>query len=127
MLKQQQFMVAALLVLAVGAPAAEAQSPAQKAAPAAIPAAAAAATDAASEARRIENDQKLARAAAEEERRAAAIRAYEQEQAEQQKRLAREKEARDAQRARAVHEGQCQFKPVMTDEDIARCRAVYKN
>jgi hypothetical protein len=61
-----------------------------------------------------------------EEARAAAIAAYAQEVAERQKRLAREKAERDAQRARLAHESQCQFKPVMTEDDIARCRAIYK-
>jgi hypothetical protein len=118
---KQQFMLAALLVLAFGVSASHAQSPAQKAAPATGPAAAEA------EARRIENDQKLARAAAQEEKRLAAVKAYEREQAELEKRLAREKQERDAVRARAVAESQCQFKPVMSDEDIARCRAIYRN
>jgi hypothetical protein len=119
--KQQQFMFAALLALAAAAPHAKAQSAAQDAAPAAIRAP----TDV--EARRKENDEKLARAAAEEEKRLAAIKAYEREQAEQEKRLAREKAERDAQRARAAAESQCQFKPVMSDEDIALCRAIYRN
>jgi hypothetical protein len=115
---KQQLIIAALLSLAFAAPGSQAQSTAQKAVPAA---------DAASEARRIENDQKLARAAAEEEKRLAAVRAYEREQAELEKRLAREKQEREALRARALLETQCQFKPVMSDEDIARCRAVYRN
>jgi hypothetical protein len=127
MLKRQQFMIAALLALALGTPASKAQTPAQKAAPAAVPAAAAAAPDPGIEARRKENAEKLARAVAEEERRAAAIKAYEQEQAEQQTRLAREKEVRDAHRARATYESQCEFKAVMSDEDIARCRSVFRN
>jgi hypothetical protein len=124
--KQQHFMIAGLLVLAFGLPAARAQSPAQNPAPAATPAAVAAAAESA-EARRKENEEKLARAVADEEKRAAAIRAYEQEQAERQKQLAKEKEARDALRARAVYESQCQFKAVMTDEEIDRCRSVYRN
>jgi hypothetical protein len=119
--KRQQFMFAALLALAAAAPHSKAQSAAQNAAPAATPAA----TDV--EARRKENDEKLARAAAEEEKRLAAIKVYEREQAEREKQFAREKAERDAQRARAALESQCQFKPVMTDEDIARCRALYRN
>jgi hypothetical protein len=79
------------------------------------------------EAQRKENQAKLARAAAEEAKRARIIKAYEEEQAERERQLAREKQERDARRARAAHESQCQFKPVMSDEDIERCRAIYKN
>lgn len=61
------------------------------------------------------------------DKQAAIIEAYEREQAERRMRLAREKQAREAQRARAAYESQCQFKPVMSDEDLARCRTVYRN
>jgi predicted dinucleotide-binding enzyme len=74
-----------------------------------------------------ENEEKLARAAAEEAKRAAVIKAYEDEQAERLKQLAREKEERDARRARAAYEASCQFKSVMSDDDIARCKAVHRN
>jgi hypothetical protein len=129
--KQQQLVIAALLALACAVPASKAQgpaaqSPAQNKPPAAAPAAVGA-LDPTAEARRKENEEKLARAVAEEEKRIAAIKAHEQEQAERQKQLAKEKEARDAVRARAVYESQCQFKSVMTDEEIARCRSVHSN
>jgi len=88
---------------------------------------AAAVPDAATQARLKEAEDKLARAAEEEEKRAAVLKAYEEEQAERQKQLAREKEERDARRARAAYEAQCQFKSVMSDEDIARCRSIHKN
>ena len=91
------------------------------------PATPAAAPDAATLARMKEAEEKLARAAEEEEKRAAVLKAYEEEQAERQKQLAKEKEERDARRARAAYEAQCQFKPVMTDEDIARCRSIHRN
>ncbi|HEV8110870.1 MAG TPA: hypothetical protein VGP97_25425 [Burkholderiales bacterium] len=55
------------------------------------------------------------------------LKAYEEEQAERQKQLAREKEERDARRARAAYESQCTFKSVMSDEDIARCRSIHRN
>jgi len=83
--------------------------------------------DAATQARMNEAEDKLKRAAEEEEKRAAVLKAYEEEQAERQKQLAREKEERDARRARTAYEAQCQFKPVMTDEDIARCRSIHRN
>ena len=86
-----------------------------------------AAQDAAAEARRMENEQKLARAALEEEKRVAAIKAFEQEQAEREKQVARDKQVRELQRAAQEHEAQCQFKAVMSDEDIARCRPLYRN
>ena len=85
------------------------------------------ATGAATQARMKEAEDKLARAADEEEKRAAVLKAYEEEQAERQKQLAREKEERDARRARTAYEAQCQFKSVMSDEDIARCRSIHRN
>ena len=86
-----------------------------------------AAQDADAEARRRQNEEKLARAAAEEEKRIAALKAFEQEQAEREKQLAREKQALEAKRAAPPETIQCQFKAVMSDDDIARCRAVYRN
>jgi hypothetical protein len=81
----------------------------------------------------MENEQKLLRASEEEEKRRAldqkralAITAYEEEQAEQRKVMERERAERNAQRARVSHESQCQFKPVMTDDDMAKCRAIYR-
>jgi hypothetical protein len=103
------------------------------AAVAATAATAAAAPELDAEARRKQNEERLARAAEEEarrraieEKRAAAIAAYEQEEEQRQNQRLKEKQARDAQRAKAVHESQCQFKPVMSDDDMARCRSVYK-
>jgi hypothetical protein len=143
MLKQKELAITALLGLAVATTAAAqttAPAPAAKAvqtAPAtqtATPASTAktvppatAAPDADVQARIKENEEKLARAAAEEAKRLAVIKAYEDEQAERMKQLAREKEERDARRARAAYESQCQFKSVMSDEDIARCKAVHRN
>jgi hypothetical protein len=86
-----------------------------------------AAQDADAEARRRENEQKLARAAAEEDKRIAALKAFEQEQAEREKQLAREKQALEAKRANPPDTTPCHYKAVMSDEDIARCRAVYRN
>jgi hypothetical protein len=132
MLKQKQ-LTAVLLGLAfataaIAQPKSVAPANQPAAAPAAAPAATpAAATDAATQARMKEAEDKLARAAVEEEKRAAVLKAYAEEQAERQKQLAQEKEERDARRARAAYEAQCQFKPVMTDEDIARCRSIHRN
>jgi hypothetical protein len=124
MLKQKQ-LTAVLLGLAFATAAiAQPKSVAPTSQPAATPVAA---PDAATQARLKEAEDKLARAAEEEEKRAAVLKAYEEEQAERQKQLAKEKEERDARRARAAYESQCQFKPVMTDEDIARCRSIHKN
>jgi hypothetical protein len=132
MLKQKQ--LAAMLLGLAFATAAVAQPksvpPANQpaAAPAAAPAAVpVAAPDAATQARLKEAEDKLARAAEEEAKRAAVLKAYEEEQAERQKQLAKEKEERDARRARTAYEAQCQFKPVMSDEDIARCRSIHRN
>lgn len=132
MLKQKQ--LAAMLLGLAFATAAVAQPksvpPASQpaATPAVTPAAApVAAPDAATLARMKEAEDKLARAAEEEAKRAAVLKAYEEEQAERQKQLAKEKEERDARRARTAYEAQCQFKPVMTDEDIARCRSIHRN
>ena len=82
---------------------------------------------------RRENEQMLLRAAEEdekrrqlEEERAEAIAAYEKEQAEERRRLARVAQEREAHRLKLVRESRCQFKPVMTDDDIARCRDVYR-
>src|SRR5689334_22649883 len=134
--KQEQLLLAAVLGLAfaTGAmaqpksvpPATQPVPPAAQ--PAAKPAAQpAAASDAANQARMKEAEDKLKQAAEEEEKRAAVLKAYEEEQAERQKQLAKEKEERDARRARTAYESQCQFKPVMTDEDIARCRSIHRN
>jgi len=132
MLKQKQ--LAAMLLGLAFATAAVAQPksvpPASQpaATPAVTPAAApVAAPDAATLARMKEAEDKLARAAEEEAKRAAVLKAYEEEQAERQKQLAKEKEERDARRARTAYEAQCQFKPVMSDEDIARCRSIHRN
>ena len=132
MLKQKQ--LAAMLLGLAFATAAVAQPksvpPASQpaATPAVTPAAApVAAPDAATRARMKEAEDKLARAAEEEAKRAAVLKAYEEEQAERQKQLAKEKEERDARRARTAYEAQCQFKPVMSDEDIARCRSIHRN
>jgi predicted dinucleotide-binding enzyme len=132
MLKQQQQLMAALLGLALAVPAAAqttTPAPAAKSVPTTpVTKAVPADVQGADVAARIrENEEKLARAAAEEAKRAAVIRAYEDEQAERLKQLAREKEERDARRARAVYEASCQFKSVMSDDDIARCKAIHKN
>ena len=124
MLKQKQ--LAAMLLGLAFATAAIAQP--KSVAPANPPAAAPAATpDAATQARMKEAEEKLARAAEEEAKRAAVLKAYEEEQAQRQKQLAQEKAERDALRARAAYEAQCEFKSVMTDEDIARCRSIHRN
>ena len=134
MLKQQQRLIAGLFGLALAASAAAQTGSTPPAGQAAAPASAAksvapatVAPDSDVQARIRENEEKLARAAAEEAKRAAVIKAYEDEQAERMKQLAREKEERDARRARAAYESQCQFKSVMSDEDIARCKAVHRN
>jgi len=119
MLKQKQ-LAAALLGLAFATASVAQPKSLPPAKPAAVP-------DAATQARLKEAEDKLARAAEEEEKRAAVLKAYEEEQAERQKQLAKEKEERDALRARAAYESQCQFKSVMSDEDIARCRSIHKN
>jgi hypothetical protein len=133
MLKQQrQGLMAALLGLALAAPAAgqtTPPAPAAKSVPT-TPATKAVPADAqgADVAARIrENEEKLARAAADEAKRAAVIKAYEDEQTERLKQLAREKEEREARRTRAVYEASCQFKSVMSDDDIARCKAIHRN
>jgi hypothetical protein len=127
MLKQQ--LTAMLLGLAFATAAiAQPKSVAPANNPTASPTAKpATATDAATQARMKEAEEKLARAAEEEEKRAAVLKAYAEEQAERQKQFAKEKEERDALRARAAYEAQCQFKSVMTDEDIARCRSIHRN
>ena len=82
---------------------------------------------------RQQNEEKLLRAAEEEEKRRAidakrnaAIAAYEQEQAERQKQFTKQKEERDARRAKLARESECQFKAVMTEDDMAKCRAIYR-
>jgi hypothetical protein len=133
MLKQKQlaamlfglaFAAAAVAQPKPVAPADQPKSVAPASQPTALPVAA---PDAATQARMKEAEDKLARAAEEEAKRAAVLKAYEEEQAERQKQLAKEKEERDARRARAAYEAQCQFKPVMSDEDIARCRSIHRN
>jgi TolA-binding protein len=143
MLKQEQRLIAGLLGLALAtavaaqttapAPAAKTVPPAPAAQPATpAPGAKTVTTPAAEQspdvaARIKENEDKLARAAAEEAKRAAVIKAYEDEQDARLKQLAREKEERDARRARAAYEAGCQFKSVMSDDDIARCKAIHRN
>jgi len=124
MLKQKQLAAMVLGLAFATAAVAQPKSVAPASQGAATPVAA---PDAATQARIKEAEEKLARAADEEEKRAAVLKAYEEEQAERQKQLAREKEERDARRARASYEAQCQFKSVMTDEDIARCRSIHRN
>jgi hypothetical protein len=82
---------------------------------------------------RRRNEEKLLRAAEEEEKRrqhelkrAAALAAYEREQEERRKSADREKQERAALRAKHAQQAQCQFKPVMSDDDIAKCRAIYR-
>ncbi|HZT63878.1 MAG TPA: hypothetical protein VFA36_12125 [Burkholderiales bacterium] len=125
MLKQKQLAAVLLGIAFATAALAQPKSVPPANQPGATPAAAA--TDAATQARIKEAEDKLARAAEEEAKRAAVLKAYEEEQAERQKQLAKEKEERDARRARAAYEAQCQFKSVMTDEDIARCRSIHRN
>ena len=140
MLKQEKRLIAGLLGLALAtaaaaqttAPATAAKTvpPAQPATPApgakiVPPPPAEQSGDVA--ARIKENEEKLAKAAAEEAKRAAVIKAYEDEQDARLKQLAREKEERDARRARAAYEAGCQFKSVMSDDDIARCKAIHRN
>lgn len=86
-----------------------------------------AAQDKGAEARQMENEQKLARAAAEEEKRAAALKVFEEAQAEREKQAAHDRQAAEAKRNPLPQVVECQFKSVMSDEDIARCRAVYRN
>ena len=73
-------------------------------------------------------EEKLQKAIAEEEKQKAA----EAAEADKKKREAAEQRARDraeeekkAKAKREALERQCQFKPVMTDDDIAKCRAAY--
>src|SRR4029078_976923 len=106
MLKQKQLAAAMLLGLAF--------------ATAAIAQPKSVAPDAATQARMKEAEEKLARAGEEEAKRAAVLKAYEQEQAERQKQLAKEKEERDVLRARTAYEARCQFKSGVSDERIAR-------
>ena len=143
MLKQEQRLIAGLLGLALATAVAAqttAPAPADKTvppAPAAQPATPAPGAktvtpppgeQSADVAARIkENEDKLARAAAEEAKRAAVIKAYEDEQDARLRQLAREKEERDARRARAAYEAGCQFTSVMSDDDIARCKAIHRN
>jgi hypothetical protein len=143
MLKQEQRLIAGLLGLALAtavaaqtiapAPAAKTVPPAPAAQPGTPAPGAKTVTPPPGEqsadvaARIKENEDKLARAAAEEAKRAAVIKAYEDEQDARLKQLAREKEERDARRARAAYEAGCQFKSVMTDDDIARCKAIHRN
>jgi hypothetical protein len=78
------------------------------------------------EVRRKQNEETLARAAAEEEKRLAALKVFEEAQAEREKELARERRAAEAKRAAPLEVVECHFKAVMSDEDLARCRAVYR-
>jgi hypothetical protein len=86
------------------------------------------------EMRRKQNEEMLSRAATEEaqqraleEKRTAAIAAYEREHAAYERKLVREKQEREARLAREAREGQCVFKSVMSDDDLARCKAAYRN
>ena len=80
------------------------------------------AQEALTEARRMQNEEKLARAALEEQKRLAALKALEQERAEREKQIEREQQERALLRTAHENEVLCQFKAVMSDEDIARCR-----
>jgi hypothetical protein len=103
MLKQKQ--LAALLLGLALAPTAIAQpndAQTKSVAPAAIAQPKSVAPDAATQARMKEAEDKLARAAEEEAKRAAVLKAYEEEQAERQKQLAKEKEERCAARPRLL-------------------------
>mgnify|MGYP001205394490 CR=1 FL=1 len=85
-----------------------------------------AAQDANAELRRKQNEETLARAAAGEEKRLAALKVFEEAQAERERELARERRAAEAKRAAPTELVECHFKAVMSDEDLARCRAVYR-
>jgi Skp family chaperone for outer membrane proteins len=77
--------------------------------------------------KRFDDEAKLRRMDAEQKRADEAARiadeARKREQQEAQKRAALERD-KEARRARAEREAQCQIRPVMTDEDIAKCRAL---
>jgi hypothetical protein len=88
--------------------------------------------DADAEARRVQNEEMLKRALAEEEKnreveekRAAALAAREQADLQREKQLARDKQERAAIREQELRLAECHFKGVMSDADIARCRAAY--
>lgn len=114
---------------------AAAAQPASGAVPAAAAGAAAGSAMAAPDpdAQRRQNEERLLRAAEEEEKRraledkrSAAIAAYEKEQQETRARDAKLTQEKEAHRQKLVRESRCQFKPVMTDDDIARCNAIYR-
>ena len=73
-------------------------------------------------------DEKLQKAIAEEEKQKAAEKAEEEKkkvEAAQMRARERAEEEKKAKAKREALERQCQFKPVMTDDDMAKCRAAY--
>ena len=77
------------------------------------------------------NEERLRRAGeedekkrAEKEKRDLALADWERRQAEERKRLDKEREERNAKAKLAEQQSQCVFKAVMTDDDIAKCRSV---
>ena len=59
-----------------------------------------------------------------QQQRAAALLSWDREQAQMQERMLKETQAREAlRRAKRGNRGDCQFKPVMSDDEMAKCRA----
>jgi colicin import membrane protein len=86
----------------------------------------------ATEAARKQGEEKLKKAIEEEEKakaaeakRDAALAEREKQEAEERKRIARVEAEKKAKAEKEKREAACQFKPVMSDEDIANCRTAY--
>jgi len=84
------------------------------------------------EAARKQGEEKLKKAIEEEEKakaaeskRDAALAEREKQDAEERKRIAKLEAEKKAKAEKEKREAACQFKPVMTDEDIANCRTAY--
>ena len=101
------------------------------AAPAVAGAAAGSAAGLSEEELRRRNEERLRQAAekeekerAQKEKREQALADWERRQAEERKRQEKAREEREAKARQAEQQAQCVFKPVMSDEDIAKCRQV---
>jgi hypothetical protein len=73
-------------------------------------------------------DEKLQKAIAEEEKQKAAEAAAADARKKEEEAVRAKERAEEQKRAKAKREAierQCQFKPVMSDDDIAKCRAAY--
>ena len=131
MLKQQVLVGAVLACFGLFAIAAEPKAVRSAGAASAVPTSTAGGPD--TDEIRRRNEERLRNATeqeekrkAEEEKRTAALAEAQRSAAEEKRRLAKLEQEKKAKLEKEQRERQCVFKPVMSDEEIAKCRTAYR-